>query len=134
MPFALRPLAVAVAVAAVSLASCSSRYDGLTGGEATGKVTLDGRPVTAGTVVFIGASESTAAEIRSDGSYHAQNVPLGPVRVSIVTTGPSVAAKGGQGPPPQTPPPPRYCNAATSGLELTVSTGSHTFDIPMTTR
>jgi hypothetical protein len=133
MTHAIRLLAVVVAAAAVSLTSCSARNAGLSGAEATGTVTLDGQPFPAGTVVFIGPSESTTAEIRSDGSYHARNVPLGAVRVVIATTGPS-AAQGGQGPAPQTPPPPRYCSATTSGLELTVSTGSNSFDIPMTTQ
>jgi len=135
MTFALRPLAAAgVAALALSLASCASWNDGQTGAEASGRVTLDGKPFTAGTVVFVGPAGSTAAEVKPDGSYRAGNVPLGTVRVTIVTTGPSAAPKGGYGPAPQVPPPPRYRSADTSGLKLDVSTGDNSFDIAMTSR
>jgi hypothetical protein len=135
MTLVLRPLAaVGVAALALSMASCSSRTDGRTGAEATGRVTLDGRPFAAGAVVFVGPSGSTAAEIKPDGSYRADNVPLGVVRVAIVNTGPTSTPRGGYGPAPQIPTPPRYRSADTSGLKLDVSTGGNPFDVAMTSR
>jgi hypothetical protein len=132
--FAFRPiLATGFAALALAASSCSDR-DRLSGAEAAGRVTLDGRPFTAGTVVFLSPSGSTVAEIQSDGSYRATNVPLGPVRVLLAPGGPSAAAPDGRGPAPQQAPPPRYRSADTSGLTLTVSGGDNPYDIAMTAR
>ena len=131
--FALRRLlAGSLAAIALVLASCSHR-DRLSGAEAAGKVTLDGRPVTTGTVVFVGSAGSTVAEIQSDGSYRATNVPVGPVRVLLASSGSPGPARPGQAPVPQAPPP-RYRSADTSGLSLTVSEGNNPYDIAMTVR
>jgi hypothetical protein len=121
----------ALAALALTLTSCSDR-DRLSGAEAAGKVTLDGRPFSAGTVVFVGSTGSTVAEIRSDGSYRATNVPLGPVRVLLGTSGPAGPGGPGRNPLPQAPP--RYRSANSSGLTLTVSEGNNPYDIAMTTR
>jgi hypothetical protein len=97
-------------------------------------VTLDGKPFAAGTVVFAGPANSTAAAIEPDGSYQASNVPLGPVRVLVAG-----APQAGPTPTPAAQhklagPPARYRSLTTSGLELTVTKGETVFDIPMTAR
>jgi hypothetical protein len=127
--FAFRPI-IAIGFAALALVatSCASR-DKLSGAEAAGQVTLDGRPFTAGNVVFVGSAGSTVAEIQSDGSYRATNVPLGPVRVLLAASAPSGTARAGNGPKPA---PSRYRSADTSGLTLTVSSGANPYDIAMT--
>jgi hypothetical protein len=103
-----------------------------------GKVTLDGKPFTNGAVMLIGTNGSTGAEIQSDGSYRATNVPLGRVRVQIVPTGSAPQAATGsasRGQPPQPPQTPtRYRSVDTSGLELYVLEGSNPYDVAMTTR
>jgi hypothetical protein len=136
MNIALRSMTVAGAAAlAVTLASCSFRSDGLTGAEVAGKVTLDGKPFAGGTVVFAGPTDAATAEILPDGSYRASNVPLGPVRVVIVTSGPSsTKSQSGRGPAVQPAAPARYRDAKTSGLSLTVAEGDQVFDVPMKTR
>jgi hypothetical protein len=126
-------LVIATGFAALALAatSCSNR-DQLSGAEAAGRVTLDGQPFTAGSVVFVGSAGSTVAEIQSDGSYHATNVPLGAVRVLLAPSGPS-GARAGRGAAPR-PAPPRYQSANTSGLTLTVSSGDNPYDIVLSAR
>jgi hypothetical protein len=128
------------AALALVTTSCANR-DQLSGAEAAGWVTLDGRPFTAGTVVFVGSGGSTVAEIQSDGSYRATNVPLGQVRVLLAPSGPSgtVRASGGTKtqpvqtqPAPTQPAPTRYRSADTSGLTLNVSSGANPYDITMT--
>jgi hypothetical protein len=131
--FAIR-LIVATGFAALALATASCmKRDRLSGAEAAGRVTLDGRPLTSGIVVFVGSAGSTVAEIQSDGSYRATNVPLGPVRVLLAPSGPSGTPRAGSGPKPQ-PAPSRYHSADTSGLTLTVSSGDNPYDIVMTAR
>jgi hypothetical protein len=128
--FTFRPvIATGFAALALAVSSCSDR-DRLSGAETAGRVTLDGRPFTAGTVVFVGPTGSTVAEIQSDGSYRATNVPLGQVRVLLAPSGPAGAARDGRSPAP----PSRYRSADTSGLTLTVSPGDNPYDIVLTAR
>jgi hypothetical protein len=133
-----RLIGCSLAVLALVMASCSQREQATTA-EMAGKVTLDGKPFTTGSVVLVGMNGSTGADIKSDGSYHATNVPLGRVRVLVATTGsaPSWATTGstGRSQPPQTPQTPtKYRSVDTSGLELYVFEGSNPFDIAMSSR
>jgi hypothetical protein len=49
-----------------------------------GKVTVQGKPVTGGTVIFLAKDNLTyLADINPDGTYAATGIPRGPVRVSV---------------------------------------------------
>jgi hypothetical protein len=117
-------------------------------GSVSGVVTYNGRPLTGGTVVFIGADgkPSEPATIGPDGKYSATDVPAGRAKVAV------------DDPPPATPPPgsvpkemandpevrearsravsyvpipPKYRDPDQSGLAFDVKSGSNTFDIPL---
>jgi hypothetical protein len=125
----IRAAALAGIALSVALTACSR---GGSVAEVYGTVTLNGQPVSAGTVVFTGPTDSATAVIEPDGSYRARNVPRGPVRVLV--SEPPLAVGPGGAPVPQPALPAQYRDANTSGLELTVAGGRNPFDIAMTTR
>ena len=49
----------------------------------TGTVTLDGQPLGAGRISFLGDKQAAAADIQADGSYTATGVPVGDVKILI---------------------------------------------------
>jgi hypothetical protein len=114
---------------------------GQEGATVTGTVRYKGEPVSAGSVVFYGPNDQIATGlIDQDGSYKAVKVPLGPVRVAVST--PTARSKRmtraiqklrkGQAPPPaanMVGVPPKYSDPSKSGLELTVTKGTQTYEI-----
>ncbi len=111
-------------------------------GTVTGTVTYKNEPVTAGMVTFITADgQSATAPIGADGSYDASGVPLGSVKVTVTTPSAGPTAEQAAKNPLMTKKgfvpkgektvsiPKKYSVPATSGLGLTVSEGSQTFDI-----
>ena len=123
-------------------------------GPVTGKVTLDGRPVTAGRVTFASKdlSLSVSAELTPEGTFSIVDAPTGEVVVAIRTkdhaTLPMPATKankpagGGSSDftpnqaknPLYVPVPARYEDPVTSGLTTTIpkSGQKFVFDIPLT--
>lgn len=80
-----RALAVGVLLAACG---CGGG-DGINhGGELTGKVTIDGTPVSAGEIQFHGGDgkHSVSGKLRNDGSYTVHEPPLGPCKIAIITS------------------------------------------------
>jgi hypothetical protein len=75
----------------VVCAGCSSS----TQGTISGKVTYQGKPVPAGTVVFVPQVQggSFVAHIR-DGQYKVENCPVGPVKIAVSTPANSAPMKG----------------------------------------
>lgn len=117
------------------------------GGKLTGKVTIGGKPVSAGEVVVYGADgkHSAAGRIRTDGTYVVVEPPLGECKIAVITSTfkdiPPPSAK--KGPMDYTDPetgqwpiyvrtPERYEKAETSGLTVKVAGGDQTHDIPLT--
>jgi hypothetical protein len=49
----------------------------------SGTVTLDGKPVNAGTIVFVPAKGAAVSAQIQDGKYSAENVPQGDLKVSV---------------------------------------------------
>src|SRR5262245_37277806 len=108
------------------------------GGTVTGKVTLNKKPLAAGNLVFVGEDGKTAqTQLKSDGSYKAENVPVGDDKVYILPAAPmpEKASEGVDikappkdlpkiGPPPAPPAiipiPDKYQKADTSGLKYTI--------------
>ncbi|MDB5312456.1 MAG: hypothetical protein JWO38_6658 [Gemmataceae bacterium] len=54
-----------------------------------GKVTVGGKPLTSGTVMFYGNNNNitSSAVIDTDGSYAMNDAPLGPVQVTVTVAG-----------------------------------------------
>ena len=106
----------------------------------SGKVTLDGKPLPRGTVVFHADNAAQGyAEIRSDGSYRVKTgdqrgLMPGTYRVTITAykTLPSTAADDPEEPVPDLLTPPRYNKPDTSGLVAEVQPGSNSFDFSLT--
>jgi hypothetical protein len=134
-------------------AGCSSSSQGTI----SGKVTYQGKPVPAGTVVFVPQVQggSFVAHIR-DGEYKVENCPVGPAKIAVSTPAntdpmkrmmgskmkrpPEIEEKLGRGgsadgsssSPTDAPAvsiPPRYQDPEKSGLSYTVTSGSQVHDI-----
>lgn len=93
-------------------------------------VTYQGKPLATGTVLFVGDDKNPIrVPINNDGSYQANNVPLGQVKVAVLVPPPLPPPRPNDPkPPPPTGPavviPPKYTNADTSGLTCNVTGGS----------
>jgi hypothetical protein len=120
---------------------------GAKGGQVSGKVTFQGKPLTSGTVLFHCADGSVAhALLASDGSYAIPNVPPGEAKITVKSHGPvplgmirgASKAPGGKPPPKELPAalkfvpiPAAYGDPAQSGLALVVQGGSQRHDIAL---
>ena len=127
------------------LAGCKS---GNEGGEATGKVTIDGEPVTAGEVVFVSEDGilSSSGFIKGDGTYTVKEPPLGLVKIAIQTES-FKTVDSSNGPPKPHPVmkmpdpqvmgsvykeiPAKYGKVETSGLTVTIKRGQLTHDLKL---
>ena len=124
----------AVIVAALLAAGCSRGSP--PAAVVSGKVTLAGSPLTAGTVLFMtDAGDAAAAELSADGSYL---LNCRPDRFKIAITPPppvdplSVPAGTVARPAAkQTEIPRRYHDFGTSGLVFEAKQGHNQFDIPL---
>jgi hypothetical protein len=138
-------LGVAILFAGL-LGGCSSAGYKLDG-EITGMVTIDGQPVTAGTVVFISENDqySAAAPINEYGKYTMKEPPLGKCFVLVQTANkrgsirPKTNPTGGEGddtgsrgmilPPPEevgltyVPTPAKYEEKHTTDITVVVTSG-----------
>jgi hypothetical protein len=131
-------------------AGCSSK------GTVSGKVTYQGKPVPAGTVIFVplAGGGGFTANIR-DGAYTVEGLPLGPVKISVSTpvnaahmkelvskmrpppemmqkVAPGKSAEGSAPPSQDTQAvsiPARFQDPEKSGLTYTVKSGSQVYDI-----
>jgi hypothetical protein len=123
------------------------------GGQATGtvsgKVTYQDGPVKGGQVVFAAANgHSVLADIKEDGSYVAEKVPVGEAKIAVQTRSLGVTAsmpkrslppekqQGGRMSPEEAKRrfvqiPERYETTETSGLTYTVVQGPQQHDVPL---
>ncbi|HLW63670.1 MAG TPA: hypothetical protein VKS79_00025 [Gemmataceae bacterium] len=126
-----------------------------TGGDVKGTVTFNGKPLNAGTVGLVGADGKNAAggNIEPDGSYYISKPPKGTYTIVVETFDPpSTGSSGSIALPPgveasaekkaeleKTSAPKRermliptkYKDPKTSGLSITVSGSSQTFNIDL---
>jgi hypothetical protein len=122
------------AILLVALAGCSSKM----AADVSGKVTLDGKPIGPGDVVFTPASHSSNAAtgtIENDGSYFLKTgrtaglVP-GKYQASLSVREPPANFHPGDRPPPgRLLIPEKYQLPNTSGLEFDVQPGHNTIDL-----
>jgi len=119
-------------IAAIFTAGCDK---GGASNVVSGKVTLDGEPVS-GVVVFIGAdSKEASAPAGIDGAYKIENPPLGQCKILVKGT----AGITGMAPPKDAPamgkqglaPPPKYGAPNSSDLSYEVKAGKHTHNIEL---
>jgi hypothetical protein len=123
-----------------------------TGGDVTGTVTLNGKAVPSGSVVFYDEKGTKyGAPISRDGTYRMLKPPKGAMKVTVEPL-PSSDEPGGFAPRPSSaalepgtnkptasaaakvepvPIPDKYKDPKTSGFSLTVTGSSQTFDIPL---
>lgn len=107
-----------------------------------GSITLDGKPVPPGVVVFSAEGEgrnSSRGNIDTNGNYflvtrHNRGIDAGEYRVAVRVYEKGEAPGPGERQTTILPPlvPEKYLIAATSGLEFTVKPGSNTIDIALT--
>jgi hypothetical protein len=109
----------------------------------SGKVTLHGKPVTAGTVLFVGYNNQIATgKLDEEGHYVAPRVPMGSLKVAVQTLRPEqLQAMANQSKDAQplpkrlanlVPVPQKYTDPETSGLTCQVnqSQQEHNIDLP----
>ena len=131
----LRPAALA---GVALLAGCGGS------GSVSGKVTLDGQPLTTGTVTFhpVGSGPVAIGTIGPDGRYELavgqdRSVPPGDYVVTVEATEPVAAepapAKGPPRPPaaPKGLTPDKYADKAATDLRFTVKPGGNTINLEL---
>ncbi len=130
----MRVLAFTLAVLLTGTVSAEDKKEPPKGEEVTGRVALNGQPLPAGTVTFLGKDGKTAvsALIGKDGTY-AANIPVGEYAVAIGNPPP---AKADPKDPPKKEPKPlipeKYGDPKTSGLVYSLAKkGKHVFDIDL---
>jgi hypothetical protein len=121
------------------MVGCGGPYDA----SVTGVVTLDGTPLSRGTVAFtpVEGGPGGYSPIQTDGTYSIHTgrelgLPSGGYKVTVVANEPPAMERTEQGgPPPSGKPitPPWYRSSQTSGLEFQVERGKNTIDLPLTT-
>ncbi|NLX99341.1 MAG: hypothetical protein GXY83_24655 [Rhodopirellula sp.] len=104
----------------------------------SGKVALDGQPVTGGRVIFLHVEgPSATADIQPDGTYQATGVAVGKNSISIDHRDKPEAAAGGRESlliPGKSLVPELYASGSTSGLTLDVKSGANDYNIEMTSQ
>ena len=103
----------------------------------SGKVTYQGKPVVSGSVT-VKAADGTVHQIglNPDGSFRLDAVPTGPATVGVASPDPKPSSRFEKDDPRRPEPvagwfplPPKFADPATSGLTLTVGSGSADLDL-----
>jgi hypothetical protein len=126
------------AVLLVILATAAGCRDARRTGKVTGRVTLDGQPLSRGAVVFMSedGSYTDSARIRASGDYEVPAAQVGMAKVAVILP----RADGPPAPPPGKAPPKertaaaagdRFADPETSGIRYEVREGANTFDIAL---
>ena len=109
----------------------------------TGKVTLDGKPLSVGIVSVVSGDDVTrgSARIAADGTYSIVGAPVGPVKLSVSTEDDKIIyPEPGSGSTKERPNPKyvaipkKYEKFETSGLETTIPKGKGTYDVVLTSK
>jgi hypothetical protein len=125
-----------VAILLIALAGCSSRM----AADVSGKVTLDGKAIGPGDVVFTPAGQinnAATGTIESDGSYFLKTgrttgLSPGKYQASLSVREPPANFHPGDRPPPgRLLIPEKYQLPNTSGLEFEVQPGRNTIDLAL---
>jgi hypothetical protein len=119
------------------LSGCGGAYDATV----LGKVTIDGKIVSNGTVAFqpVAGGPAAYARIETDGAYvvrtgREKGLPTGEYQVTVTANEPAATLqteKGGPPPPGKAITPAWYRTKDTSGLKFTVTPGSNKIDLEL---
>ena len=130
MTYLSRYLLITLALVGLSTLGCGKDLPSTV----SGKVTLDGNPLTKGTVTFAPEGEGRIAygEIDSSGNYtvrtlNDQGMQVGEYKVTVIATGEAPASDV----PPPLITPAKYADAATSGFTASVAPGPNTFNFDL---
>jgi len=116
---------------------------GLSKGTVTGKVTMNGKPVSALVTVLAENNQAVSGKTDKEGNYTVNDVPVGKAKVSLADrsddpgpTGPlTVDPKAPVTAPPSTAAkaviPKKYNEPTTSGIALTVVSGKNELNIDL---
>jgi len=119
----------------VGAGGCGSSEPDVELAKVTGNVTLDGQKVTAGRVIFFNTSGySATADISPEGKYEVE-AALGETNVFVDHREPPIVppdGREGMPMPGKSLVPDKYADSKTSGLTLTVQSGTNQFDVVMT--
>lgn len=126
VPFLIFALMLTVAVSAGCGRGSSAREQG----EVTGKVTLNGVPLTNGSVNFYSSNSGAGAlcPLDESGSYRIKYLNA-PDTYTVTLLGPEQIP--GQPAPPPSEIPTKYQSSSTSGLTVELKQGRNTFDISL---
>jgi hypothetical protein len=122
---------VLLALMSFGLCGCGSKK-----GSVSGKVTYQGKLLSTGMVIFVDKDGfvSPPAGIEVDGTYSANNVPVGPVTVCVEVL-PILGGDTGGDPkqprPRYVPIPEKYKDAKQSDLKFDVKPGANDYDIEL---
>jgi hypothetical protein len=138
--FSCRVTAILLVLSAFANLGCGNPKTGTV----TGTVTYQGAKVPSAKVSFYGPNDqSVSTSTDAEGNYKATDVPLGEVKVAVITPRPGPTAdqvaknpllqKKGYVPSGENTVsvPPRYGDFAKSNLSLAVKSGSQKFDIEL---
>lgn len=141
MKYRIQPILATFAFVALSIAvgGCGGAFDATVSGE----VTLDGEPISTGTVTFkpTGNGSMAYAKIDESGTYRLRTgreigLPPGEYQVTVVAREQSREAYGKEGGPPPAGKmitPEWYRSTDSSGLSFQVESGSNQIDLSLTT-
>jgi hypothetical protein len=133
-----RPGSAFVAVCLALAAGCQKGPPEIT--ILSGRVTLDGKPVTAGTVNVVSADDivRTSGTINPDGTYSIVGAPVGPVKLAVFTEDfrvllpePGSGATKPRPNPLYVATPKKYEKFETAELSATIPRGKATYDIEL---
>jgi hypothetical protein len=132
---------------------CASLLTGVCGcggtATVTGKVSYHGRPVSSGSVIFLGADQTArSGVIEPDGSFKVEGVPVGEVQIGVISRDPSKGRSVLRGGKPKStdkkgttapreastgwfPLPRQFEDPANSGLRCTLGWGRDRQDIDL---
>lgn len=127
---------------AIALSGCGGGGDAPPLGRVSGTVTFQGEPVDGAEITFMSDDGVVAAAtLGSDGTYqvsseYGRGIPLGTYHVAVTPPAPSPEDVDDDGNPLVDQSqfdkiPDMYRDFAQSGLEITVTEGSNTFDVDM---
>ena len=119
------------------LAGCGSGVEAKKTGTVSGKITVEGKPLTQGCVGFVSSTigASAGGDLREDGTYTLDGpVPVGEYRVFLTPPGLGDTPPGVESEQPQQElkgVPEKYLEEETTDLTATVKEGENTFDFDL---
>lgn len=140
IPGICHPAAQMLSVLAVSVGivtGCGGGGESVPQGEVSGKITLDGQPLSTGRINFSSPSTGAAAyaDLQQDGAYQLPaSLPAGEYKVYVTPVGLGDTPPGDGPAPPSTLEgvPEKYQSEATTDITTTIKEGDNNLDFNLT--